>query len=503
MFTNDDLNTLNTMARVERARVRLQLEKRFYAALIGRVEAVIDDKVETAATNGKNHFWNPTFVAELSDDELFGVQMHENEHDARHHSTRRCGRDPLEWNICCDYAINIDLVDDGVKLPKGALIDPKYRGMSAEDIFRSRELDRERAKKQPQPEPEEQDEDGDAPDQADTNPGQGNQDDDQDDDQDDASQDTNVSGDDGDQGDDQDGDQGDDQGKPEPGQGKPAQGTGAGEPDDQGEGEGSPTPGNQAGEAGSEAGEPAKGKPTSGQGDPGRCGEVLDAPEGTDLVEEDIEVEKAVRQAVSMAKKHGQLPGYITREIDRANNPTRDWRDELREFCEQGALSIETWNRPNRRFVGRGLILPGTQRDGVNKAIFAIDTSGSMDAVALACVRNEAQALLDDGVIDQVAVLYCDTRVTREDLYSTGDEIEFDPKGGGGTRLQPMFDHISEQHQDASLIVCFTDGYTDINNDSPEPACPVLWAFTGYPDEVRRMIANAPWGAKAVDVGAH
>ena len=93
--------------------------------------------IPTMATNGKQHFCNPAFIATLSQENLLAVQAHESEHDARRHHTRRGGRDPVKWNEATDYGINIDLVDAGFKLPEGALIDPKYRGMSAEDIYRS------------------------------------------------------------------------------------------------------------------------------------------------------------------------------------------------------------------------------------------------------------------------------------------------------------------------------------------------------------------------------
>ena len=38
-----------------------------------------------------------------------------------------------------------------------------------------------------------------------------------------------------------------------------------------------------------------------------------------------------------------------------------------------------------------------------------------MDAVALMLIRNETQVVLDDGVIDEVVVVYGDTRVNRVD----------------------------------------------------------------------------------------
>src|SRR5262245_38656703 len=213
-------------SRVLKARGELILSRRFYGVLVSNVEPVLSRSVPTMATDSKRHFFNPEFVCSLTPQELLAVQAHESEHDARHHSTRRNGRDPYLWNVACDYAINIDLTDQGFKLPAGALLDAKYRGMSAEEIYRSRELDQ---KSKPQ----------------------------------------------------------------------------------------------------------AGNKPGDGNG----CGEVLDAPpdEPGAMSDQDVKWERIVRDAALVAKLAGQLPGHVTREIERNNNPVRDWRDELREFCEQGS----------------------------------------------------------------------------------------------------------------------------------------------------------------------
>jgi predicted metal-dependent peptidase len=124
-----------------------------------------------------------------------------------------------------------------------------------------------------------------------------------------------------------------------------------------------------------------------------------------------------------------------------------------------------------------------------------------MDAVALAMVRNETQAALDDGVLNEVTVIYGDTAVTRVDSYTTGDEIEFDPRGSGGTKLKPLFEYVQENHDDTSLIMCFSD--MDNYDWGDEPNCPVLFAVTGYPDRVRQHLANTPWNAPGIDIGAH
>src|SRR5262245_39554472 len=137
-----DQVTANAVRRVAKARAELILARTFYGVLVSQVEPKPSRQFPTMATDGKRHYYNPDFIATLSQEELLGVQAHESEHDARRHHTRRGARDPKEWNISCDYAINIDLIDAGFKLPSDALIDAKYRGWSAEDIYRARELDR-------------------------------------------------------------------------------------------------------------------------------------------------------------------------------------------------------------------------------------------------------------------------------------------------------------------------------------------------------------------------
>jgi predicted metal-dependent peptidase len=496
--------------RVLKARAELILAHTFYGVLISQVAPKPSRQVPTMATDGRTHFFNPDFIGTLSQNELLGVQRHESEHDARRHHTRRGYRDQKEWNIACDYAINIDLIDEGVTLPANALIDPKYRGWSAEDIYRARELDRQQAEKQRQQQQQQDAEDDDADDENGQDPA-GDQDGDQDDGEEASDQDGGEEA--GDQGeaDGQDdgeeaGDQGEDGGQggqgedgdQDGGQGEGA-GEAAGEPTDgQGQDSGQGDGGDQEGAGG----EGEAGKPGETCGDPGGCGEVLDAAEDSaGLSDADSNWERILRQAASLAAKRGTAPGHITREIERADKQPQDWRETLRAYFDAGCVSRETWSRPNRRFAGAGLYLPGREREGINKVCFLIDTSGSMDQIALACIATEVQAALDEGVIDEAIVVYGDTRVTRVDTYRLSDEVEFDPRGGGGTDLKPLFAHVAEEIDDASLIVCFTDGY--IGDAGPQPACPVLWAYTGYPDAVRQMIATAPWGADGIDVGSH
>jgi predicted metal-dependent peptidase len=93
------------------------------------------------ATDGVSLYYNPEFVDTLNSATLAGVLAHEVMHPALQHHVRRSGRDPKRWNEACDYAINPLLLDAGLSLPDGVLVDHRFRGMSAEQIYNLHEAE--------------------------------------------------------------------------------------------------------------------------------------------------------------------------------------------------------------------------------------------------------------------------------------------------------------------------------------------------------------------------
>jgi predicted metal-dependent peptidase len=126
---------LMATSRLKKARTSLLLDHPFFGTLLFRLKERETCLVETMATDGVSLFYNPGFVASLSAAELAGVLAHEVMHPALQHHVRRRDRNPKRWNIACDYAINPLLSDAGLALPKGVLLDDRFRGMSAERIY--------------------------------------------------------------------------------------------------------------------------------------------------------------------------------------------------------------------------------------------------------------------------------------------------------------------------------------------------------------------------------
>ena len=74
--------------------------------------------------------------AGLSTEEWRFVLAHEFLHAALHHADRLEGRNPLLWNMACDFVINDWLLDMHVgSMPDGALYDAQFHGLSAEAVY--------------------------------------------------------------------------------------------------------------------------------------------------------------------------------------------------------------------------------------------------------------------------------------------------------------------------------------------------------------------------------
>jgi predicted metal-dependent peptidase len=133
----------STSLRIQKARTALVLDHPFFGSLLFRLKGRESRSVKTMATDGVSLYWNPEFVETLNAATLAGTLAHEVMHPALHHHVRRSGRDPKLWNQACDYAINPLLIDAGLSLPDGILLDDRFRGMSAEQIYNLLETESE------------------------------------------------------------------------------------------------------------------------------------------------------------------------------------------------------------------------------------------------------------------------------------------------------------------------------------------------------------------------
>lgn len=124
-----------TTDKFTKARANLVLSHPFFAALALRMKPIPDPTIETACTDGHVLRYNPEFVDNLTLPKCVGLLAHEVMHPAMLHHTRMGLREPRKWNVACDYAINQILLDAGLDLPDGGMVNPAYKDMAAEQIY--------------------------------------------------------------------------------------------------------------------------------------------------------------------------------------------------------------------------------------------------------------------------------------------------------------------------------------------------------------------------------
>lgn len=93
------------------------------------------DDLPTAATDGKNLYYNPEFVANLSKDEQTFLFAHEICHVAFDHIFRSEGKNPYLWNIATDSVINALLKQDKLKMIEGGVDIPEAVNYNAEQMY--------------------------------------------------------------------------------------------------------------------------------------------------------------------------------------------------------------------------------------------------------------------------------------------------------------------------------------------------------------------------------
>jgi predicted metal-dependent peptidase len=414
--------------RMMRARSALLLEHPFFGHLAIQLELTSDPDCDTAWSDGCVLAYNPLYVRMLPDEKLKGLMGHLVMHPACRHHLRREGRDRGRWNMACDYAINWILLEAGLELPDGYLDDPALRGKTADEIYAR--LSGESGEGRP-----------------------------------DSAENRNER---------PESDGGEETEAPEDAAGSGTENA-SGEEEDSGEA----SPAKAAADA-----DTAEEDRQFDSGDPGRAGEVRDAPPpdgesggGDDGDDHESQWRLNLAQAANQARSMGDLPAGLARLVEEMISPRLDWRTLLSRFLQDAARHDYAWMPPNRRYVHRGLYLPGLRSDDLPEVVVALDTSGSVSARELDQFAAELSAILETSAMT-LHLLYCDIQVAKHETVHRQDlPLKLAPVGGGGTDFRPAFDWVADRNLRPACFVYLTDLACNRFPDAPD--YPVLWACTG------------------------
>jgi predicted metal-dependent peptidase len=399
--------------KLTRSRVKLILAHPFFGTLSLRLKLMPGD-LPTMATDGTRIVYNPMFVSALRPAEVEGTLAHEVLHCSLGHHCRRGGRDLELWNQATDYAINPLLIANGFALPAGALIDPAFDNLSAEDIY-ARLL------------------------QQSGGTAGSNQ----------AAQQAPA-------------------GEGAPGTTAPASSNGAAKT---GASSCCPPAPEQTDGVDETSDHPAR------PGGFGEVWDATDeqghAASPAETRRQEHEWAIATEQALRAAKSCGCEPAGLERPLSESRQSQQDWRAILRDFVAATAPADYRWTPPNRRYIASGLYLPSVERQGVGELVLAVDTSGSIGRRELEQFAGEISSISDEVQPEGIHVVYCDAAVQSIQHFGSAEPVQLEPKGGGGTDFRPAFAWVTENGITPACFIYLTDLCCDSYPEVPE--YPVLW----------------------------
>jgi predicted metal-dependent peptidase len=116
--------------------LRLRMKSPFFATLAMFARFLPTIECPTAATDGKDIFYNEDFIRSLPPKQVDGLLLHEVLHAALLHCTRRNTREPQIWNIAADIVINGMIAQESAfELPPGGLREPKLENYTVEEVY--------------------------------------------------------------------------------------------------------------------------------------------------------------------------------------------------------------------------------------------------------------------------------------------------------------------------------------------------------------------------------
>jgi len=194
-------------------------------------------------------------------------------------------------------------------------------------------------------------------------------------------------------------------------------------------------------------------------------------------------IDKSLREGGILA---GRMGAKLPRAITDLLTPKVDWRETLREFVTASIKGKDefTWRKLNKRHLSNDILMPSMENETIGEVIVAIDTSGSIGSEEITAFATELVSICDICEPDVVRVLWWDTEVHGEQVF-TGDYSNLakvlKPLGGGGTHVSSVSEYINIEKLQAECVLVFTDGYVE-DSISWNISSPTLWMVTHNKD---------------------
>ncbi len=469
-------NGMTVEQKLARSVLKMKATHAFYFAIYSLLKRIESEDLPTMGVTATELHYNPKFVAELDESELNFINLHEVCHVAMIHSVRGKGKNHTIFNVACDYYVNKVLCEEftlvpgrevvingvSIKCPSDLLYNDNVDIVKDTPEIIYEELMQSIEKNNPSFLGQGQDQGN----QRNSPGGSGGSGENKEDEEN--------------NGDNQDGSGGegknkeDNIGKQSKGQGNTGEETG----EQSGGGNSGTSKGNDAGQ---------------GSGDEVECdfrGDKIKIKKVyTDLIIDDSgDKSKEAHQGKTLVerarlKSRGVGGCQLERLVEEILAPKIDWKRLFRNQLKELNVQISTFSSPDRRYLGRGMYMPGPKKLEAEKlkgVKVCIDTSGSMTANELGECFTQVKDMLKTFELD-AEVIYWDWEIENKDKFKSLKEFRaIKPKGGGGTNPSCVFEYFESREckDKPSVVIMFTDGeFGEVKVSSKRKYKDTIWVI--------------------------
>ncbi|MBD3798001.1 MAG: hypothetical protein IE887_09765, partial [Campylobacterales bacterium] len=178
-----------------------------------------------------------------------------------------------------------------------------------------------------------------------------------------------------------------------------------------------------------------------------------------ELEEQILQEQLLAEEAIALLEKNfktGELPESIERFFEIKNFGKVDWRSKLRDAIEKYYRDDYTLIPPSKKLLYEGIYLP-SNTSNTFKLVIAIDSSGSIDEVLLNEFLSEVNFLMEHIQNYEIDILVCDDKVHTHKKFYSGEPLEIEVIGNGGTDFRPVFEFVEKEFDEVKLVLYFSD----------------------------------------------
>jgi predicted metal-dependent peptidase len=190
----------------------------------------------------------------------------------------------------------------------------------------------------------------------------------------------------------------------------------------------------------------------------------------------DHEREVAIRTATAAeaSKAAGKETSTVRRFVSDVQVVKQPWYTQLQKYMVALTAAEFNWAKPDfkRSTLYGGMICPKMSSESLGRVIIGFDYSGSISDVQAGAMGAHCSDIMSDCRPSEVDVVYFDSEIKGNDVYTGPDyDLKMRAVGGGGTDFHPIIEY-AEASDDCQLLIIFTDMYGPMPSDC---SVPVLW----------------------------